>query len=195
MAFIWAYVRNNRAEHLASAPFFERGRRRGTQAYGNILSTRGESMTPRQRRMVLVGGIVAGVGIAAALATQAFKDNVMFFFDPSQIVAGEAPTGDRFRLGGMVEKGSVSRTPGSLEVRFVVTDFKHEVPVSYTGVLPDLFREGQGVVAHGTLTAGVFVADEVLAKHDEKYMPPEVERSLKEKHGGQLPAQVQADRS
>ncbi len=152
-------------------------------------------MTPRQRRMVLVGGILAGVGIAAALATQAFKSNVMFFFDPSQIAAGEAPSGDRFRLGGMVEKGSVARTPGSLEVRFVVTDFKHEVPVSYTGVLPDLFREGQGVVAHGTLANGVFVADEVLAKHDEKYMPPEVERSLKEKHGGKLPAQVQADQS
>jgi cytochrome c-type biogenesis protein CcmE len=152
-------------------------------------------MTPRQRRMVLVGGIVAGVGIAAALATQAFKSNVMFFFDPSQIVAGEVPAGDRFRLGGMVEKGSIARTPGSLEVRFVVTDFKHEVPVSYTGVLPDLFREGQGVVAHGRLTNGVFVADEVLAKHDEKYMPPEVERSLKEKHGGKMPVPVQAEQS
>jgi cytochrome c-type biogenesis protein CcmE len=145
--------------------------------------------------MALVGGIVAGVAIAAALATQAFKSNVMFFFDPSQIAAGEAPSGDRFRLGGMVEKGSVARTPGSLEVRFVVTDFKHEVPVTYTGVLPDLFREGQGVVAHGTLANGVFVADEVLAKHDEKYMPPEVERSLKEKHGGKMPAQVQAEQS
>lgn len=152
-------------------------------------------MTARQRRMALVGGIVAGVAIAAALATQAFKSNVMFFFDPSQIAAGEAPSGDRFRLGGMVEKGSVARTPGSLEVRFVVTDFKHEVPVTYTGVLPDLFREGQGVVAHGTLANGVFVADEVLAKHDEKYMPPEVERSLKEKHGGKMPAQVQAEQS
>jgi cytochrome c-type biogenesis protein CcmE len=152
-------------------------------------------VTPRQRRMVLVGSILAGVSIAAALATQAMKENVMFFFDPSQIVAGSAPTGDRFRLGGMVEAGSVTRTPGSLEVRFTVTDFKEKVPVSYTGVLPDLFREGQGVVAHGRLAQGVFVADEVLAKHDEKYMPPEVERSLKEKHGGKLPAQVQADRS
>jgi cytochrome c-type biogenesis protein CcmE len=152
-------------------------------------------VTPRQRRMVLVGSILAGVSIAAALATQAMKENVMFFFDPSQIVAGSAPTGDRFRLGGMVEAGSVTRTPGSLEVRFTVTDFKEKVPVSYTGVLPDLFREGQGVVANGRLAQGVFVADEVLAKHDEKYMPPEVERSLKEKHGGQLPPQVQADRS
>lgn len=152
-------------------------------------------MTPRQRRMVLVGGILLGVGIAAALATQAFRSNVMFFFDPTQIAQGDAPVGDRFRLGGMVEKGSVARTPGSLEVRFMVTDFQNTIPVSYIGVLPDLFREGQGVVAHGTLNNGVFVADEVLAKHDEKYMPPEVERSMKENHGGKLPAEAQADRT
>ncbi len=152
-------------------------------------------MTARQRRMVLVGGILLGVGLAAALATQAFRSNVMFFFDPTQIAAGDAPTGDRFRLGGMVQKGSVTRTPGSLEVRFVVTDFKNDIRVSYTGVLPDLFREGQGVVAHGRLTNGVFVADEVLAKHDENYMPPEVERSLKDKHGGKLPAEVEAERT
>jgi cytochrome c-type biogenesis protein CcmE len=145
--------------------------------------------------MVLVGGILLGVGIAAALATQAFRSNVMFFFDPTQIAQGDAPVGDRFRLGGMVEKGSVARTPGSLEVRFMVTDFQNTIPVSYTGVLPDLFREGQGVVAHGTLNNGVFVADEVLAKHDENYMPPEVERSLKENHGGKLPAEAQADRT
>ena len=136
-------------------------------------------MTPRKRRLILVLGILAGVGIAGALALNAFKENVMFFFDPSQIAAGQVPAGKRFRLGGMVAKDSVRRTPGSLEVRFVVTDFKHELPVSYTGVLPDLFREGQGVVAHGRLRDGVFVADEVLAKHDENYMPPEVARSLK----------------
>jgi cytochrome c-type biogenesis protein CcmE len=145
--------------------------------------------------MVLVGGILLGVGIAAALATQAFRSNVMFFFDPTQIAQGDAPVGDRFRLGGMVEKGSVARTPGSLEVRFMVTDFQNTIPVSYIGVLPDLFREGQGVVAHGTLNNGVFVADEVLAKHDENYMPPEVERSLKENHRGKLPAEAQADRT
>ncbi len=92
----------------------------------------------------------------------------------------QVPSGERFRLGGMVTKGSVQRTPGSLEVHFVVTDLKHEVPVSYTGVLPDLFREGQGVVAHGRMSGSTFVADEVLAKHDEKYMPPEVARSLKQ---------------
>jgi cytochrome c-type biogenesis protein CcmE len=98
--------------------------------------------------------------------------------------ACQVPAGERFRLGGMVTQGSLHRAPGSLEVRFVVTDFSHEVPVSYTGVLPDLFREGAGVVAHGHMRHdGTFVADEVLAKHDEKYMPPEVARSLKKRHG------------
>jgi cytochrome c-type biogenesis protein CcmE len=141
-------------------------------------------MTPRQRRMTLVIGIVAGVSIAGALALSAFRQNVTFFFDPTQVAAGQVPLGQRFRLGGMVTEGSLHRAPGSLEVRFVVTDFSHEVPVSYTGVLPDLFREGAGVVAHGRLAAdGTFVADEVLAKHDEKYMPPEVARSLKRRHG------------
>ena len=141
-------------------------------------------MTPRQRRMTLVLGIVAGVAIAGALALSAFRQNVMFFFDPSQVAAGKVPAGERFRLGGMVTQGSLHRAPGSLEVRFVVTDFSHDVPVSYSGVLPDLFREGAGVVAHGRLRPdGTFVADEVLAKHDEKYMPPEVARSLKRRHG------------
>ena len=140
-------------------------------------------MTPaRKRRLVLVVGILAGVSIAGALALTAFKKNVMFFYDPSQVAAGQVPVGERFRLGGMVEKGSVHRTPGSLEVNFVVTDFQHQLPVKYDKVLPDLFREGQGVVAHGRIDkTGVFIADEVLAKHDEKYMPPEVARSLKEK--------------
>jgi len=137
-------------------------------------------MTPRQKRMILVLGIVAGVSVAAWLGMQAFRANVMFFFDPSQIVAGEAPSGERFRLGGMVEKGSVVKTAGTLDIRFLVTDFKHTVPVKYSGILPDLFREGQGVVAHGRLKDGTFVADEILAKHDEKYMPPEVARSLKD---------------
>jgi cytochrome c-type biogenesis protein CcmE len=130
--------------------------------------------------MTLVLAIVAGVSIAGALALSAFRKNVTFFFDPSQVAAGQVPPGERFRLGGMVTEGSVQRVPGSLEVQFVVTDFSHDVPVTYTGVLPDLFREGAGVVAHGRLRSdGTFVADEVLAKHDEKYMPPEVARSLK----------------
>ncbi|MGO9804704.1 MAG: cytochrome c maturation protein CcmE [Steroidobacteraceae bacterium] len=141
-------------------------------------------MTPRQRRMTLVIGIVAGVSIAGALALSAFRKNVTFFFDPSQVAAGQVPPGEGFRLGGMVTEGSLKRAPGSLEVRFAVTDFSHEVPVTYTGVLPDLFREGAGVVAHGHLAAdGTFIADEVLAKHDEKYMPPAVARSLKRRHG------------
>ena len=140
-------------------------------------------MTPRQRRMTLVLGILAGAGIAGGLALMAFRQNVMFFFDPTAVVSGKVPAGNRFQLGGMVEKGSVHRDAGSLELHFVVTDFQSEVPVSYKGVLPDLFREGTGVVAHGRMVNGTFVADEVLAKHDEKYMPPAVTRSLKRQHG------------
>jgi cytochrome c-type biogenesis protein CcmE len=141
-------------------------------------------MTARQRRMVLVVGILVGVSTAVAFAMQAFRTNWEGFFDPSQVIARQAPVDRTFRLGGMVNKGSVQRVPGSLEVRFVVTDFAHEVPVTYSGILPDLFREGQGVVARGRLGAdGTFVAEEVLAKHDEKYMPPEVARSLKAKQG------------
>jgi cytochrome c-type biogenesis protein CcmE len=134
--------------------------------------------------MTLVFGIVAGVGVAGALALSAFKNNVTFFFDPSKVAAGQVKAGQHFRLGGMVVKGSVKREPGSLEVHFVVTDFSHDVPVTYSKVLPDLFREGTGVVANGQLRSdGTFVADEVLAKHDEKYMPPEVAKSLKRRHG------------
>jgi cytochrome c-type biogenesis protein CcmE len=142
-------------------------------------------MTPtRRRRLILVLGIVAGVSLAGALALNAFRRNVTFFFDPTQVAQGEVGAGQAFRLGGMVTQGSLARAPGSLEVRFVVTDFSHEVAVRYTGVLPDLFREGAGVVAHGRLDrSGTFIADEVLAKHDEKYMPPEVARSLKRRHG------------
>jgi cytochrome c-type biogenesis protein CcmE len=142
-------------------------------------------MTPRRRRLYWVLAIVAGVAIAGALALRAFEQNVMFYFDPTRIAAGEVKSGQRFRLGGMVEQGSLKRTPGSLEVNFVVTDFRHSVAVRYDKVLPDLFREGAGVVAHGRLDAhGTFVADEVLAKHDEKYMPPEVARSLKQAQAG-----------
>ena len=140
-------------------------------------------MTPRQRRLTLVLGILAGVGIAGALALVAFRQNVTFFFDPTAVASGQAPATERFRLGGMVVKGSVHRDPGSLRVRFLVTDFKNDVPVTYEKVLPDLFREGTGVVARGRMEQGTFVADEVLAKHDEKYMPPDVEKSLKRRHG------------
>lgn len=135
-------------------------------------------MMARHKRLLLVAGIVAGVSLAAFLGTKAYKNNVMFFFDPSQIAEGKAPVDKRFRLGGMVVKGSIQKTPGTLDIKFQVTDFKHTVPVTYDKILPDLFREGQGVVAHGKLQNGVFVADEVLAKHDEKYMPPEVAKSL-----------------
>jgi len=138
-------------------------------------------MTPtRRRRLFWVLGILAGVALAGALALKAFRNNVMFYFDPSQVVAGEVKQGQRFYVGGMVEKGSLKRQPGSLDVTFVVTDFRNSIHVRYDKVLPDLFREGAGVTAHGRLDAsGDFAADEVIAKHDEKYMPPEVARSLK----------------
>ena len=140
-------------------------------------------MTPRRRRMWLVAGIVVGVSIAGGLALSAFRQNVTFFFDPSEVAAGKVSGDEHFRLGGMVSRGSIQRVPGSLVVHFTVTDFRHDVPVVYDKVLPDLFREGQGVIAHGKLDKnGVFVADEVLAKHDEKYMPPKIAQSLKDQH-------------
>jgi cytochrome c-type biogenesis protein CcmE len=140
------------------------------------------AMTPRRKRLLVVIGILGGVAASVALAVMASRENIMFYFDPSQVAAGKVPEAKRFRIGGMVVKGSVTRNPGDLQVRFVLTDFAHEVPVEYTGVLPDLFREGQGIIAHGKMNAhGAFVADEVLAKHDEKYMPPEVAASLKNK--------------
>jgi cytochrome c-type biogenesis protein CcmE len=137
-------------------------------------------MTPRQKRMATVAAIIAGVGIATAFALQAFQQNLLYYYSPTQILAGEAPESRSFRVGGLVQDGSVQRAPGSLEVRFTLTDFSNTVGVSYTGVLPDLFREGQGIIARGKLKDdGVFVAEEVLAKHDENYMPPEVKDSLK----------------
>jgi cytochrome c-type biogenesis protein CcmE len=126
----------------------------------------------------MVLGIVVGVGVAAAFALQAFKQSIGFR-PPTEVVAGAIAPGKRFQLGGMVKKGSVQRTPGSLEVRFLVTDFQNDVPVVYDKVLPDLFKENSGVTANGRLNAqGVFVADEVLAKHDENYMPPAVGKAL-----------------
>ncbi len=146
-------------------------------------------MTPRRKRLFVVLAILGGVAASVSLAVMASRENIMFYYDPSQIAAGKAPTAKRFRVGGMVVKGSVVRKPGDLQVRFVLTDFAHTVPVEYTGVLPDLFREGQGIIAHGTMGSnGAFVADEVLAKHDEKYMPPEVAASLKQKAGYKAPA-------
>ena len=137
-------------------------------------------MTPRQKRMITVVAILAGVGIATVFALQSFQKNLLYYYSPSQIQAGEAPSARSFRVGGLVENGSLKREPGSLEVRFTLTDYAHQQSVSYTGVLPDLFREGQGVIARGKLGPdGMFVAEEVLAKHDENYMPPEVKDSLK----------------
>jgi cytochrome c-type biogenesis protein CcmE len=136
-------------------------------------------MAPRRKRLLAVVAILAGVGAATALAMLAFEDNLLYFYNPSQVLAGDAPSGRTFRIGGMVTEGSLKRTEGTLEVRFVVTDYQHSIPVRYEGLLPDLFREGQGVIAHGKLSAaGEFEADEVLAKHDENYMPPEVAESL-----------------
>jgi cytochrome c-type biogenesis protein CcmE len=145
-------------------------------------------VTPRRRRMVLVGLIVLGVGAAAAFALTAFQENLLYYYTPSDISAGKAPTDRLFRVGGMVPEGSFKRPPGSLEARFVLTDFNKDVTVSYTGVLPDLFREGQGVVARGKLGSdGVFVAEEVLAKHDENYMPPDVADTLRKQHDQTAP--------
>jgi cytochrome c-type biogenesis protein CcmE len=128
--------------------------------------------------MLLIGLVLVGVVVAVTLAARAFQENLLYFFSPTQVAAGEAPH-RVFRVGGMVVKNSVQREPGSLTVHFVLSDFAHEVPVQYTGVLPDLFREGQGIVARGRLdSSGTFVAEEVLAKHDEKYMPPEVADAL-----------------
>jgi len=127
--------------------------------------------------MLLVGLVLVGVVVSVTLAFRAFRENLVYFFSPTQVAAGEAP--DRaFRLGGMVVEKSVTREPGSLTVHFALTDFAKTVPVSYTGLLPDLFREGQGIVAIGRLQGDTFVADEVLAKHDENYMPPEVKEAL-----------------
>lgn len=136
-------------------------------------------MTPRRRRMLLVGAVLAGVVVSAGLALRAFQENLLYFFSPTQVAQGAAPTERSFRLGGMVVKDSVQRADGSLTVAFVVTDFANSIPVTYTGLLPDLFQEGQGVVTLGRFdAAGQFVAEEVLAKHDENYMSPEVAEAL-----------------
>ena len=134
----------------------------------------------RKQRLMLIGLMLAGIGLAATFALKAFNENLMYFFSTTDVVEGKAPKDTLFRLGGMVVKGSVERPDASLLVRFKLSDFSKEVTVEYSGILPDLFREGQGIVAKGRLDErGVFVAEEVLAKHDENYMPPEVADSLK----------------
>jgi cytochrome c-type biogenesis protein CcmE len=136
-------------------------------------------MTRRQRRLVLIGSGVAVLGVAVALMLNAFRDSIVFFNSPSDVVERHVGPGTRIRLGGLVKDGSLVRS-GSLAVRFEVTDGKSEIPVAYQGVLPDLFREGQGVIAEGALnSSGVFTADTILAKHDETYMPKEVADALK----------------
>ena len=129
-------------------------------------------MKPRHKRIAIIAGVLCSVGVAAALVLNAFNSNLVFFYTPSQIAAKEAPQGRTFRVGGLVQAGTVARE--GVTVRFLVTDTAKTMPVRYEGVLPDLFKEGKGVVAQGQLGPdGVFVAREVLAKHDENYMPPE----------------------
>ncbi len=136
-------------------------------------------MKPRQQRMLAVGLALFGITVAAALTFRAFDENMMFFVEISDVVAGNYPQERNFRIGGLIVAGSVEREHGSLAVEFLVTDTRCEVGVRYEGVLPDLFREGQGMVAHGRMADdGVFVADTILAKHDENYMAPEVAESL-----------------
>jgi len=135
-----------------------------------------------KRRHKRIGFIIAGLaslGIAAALALNAFQDNLVFFFSPSQVAVKEAPVGRTFRVGGLVQEGTVKRDTDGLTVRFTVTDTAQSIPVVYKGILPDLFKEGKGCVAQGKIAAdGVFYADQVLAKHDENYMPPEAGQAI-----------------
>lgn len=139
----------------------------------------------RRQRLILIILMVVGIGTAVGFALKSFNENLMYFFSTTDVMAGKAPKDALFRLGGMVVKGSVQRPGDGLTVHFKLTDFSKEVAVEYTGILPDLFREGQGIVANGKLDErGVFVAEEVLAKHDENYMPPEVKASLKKQVEG-----------
>ena len=138
-------------------------------------------MTPvRRQRLILILLMVAGVATAATFALKAFNENLMYFFSTTEVAEGKAPKDAKFRLGGMVVEGSIHRPDKGIMVRFDLTDYSKQVTVEYSGILPDLFREGQGIVANGRLNKdNVFVAEEVLAKHDENYMPPEVADSLK----------------
>lgn len=137
-------------------------------------------MKSRHKRLILITAGLATLGLAAWLILSAFQKNLVFFFTPTQILAGEAPQGRSFRMGGMVEVGSIARQPDGVTVSFIVTDNAQKIRVNYRGILPDLFKEGKGVVAQGKLGKDqTFVADEVLAKHDENYMPPEAAYALK----------------
>ena len=136
-------------------------------------------MRPRQQRALALGLAAAGLAIAAIFSLRAFEENMMFFVDISDVVQGNYPSDRNFRVGGLVVEGSVVRKVGELDIEFTLTDLDQQLTVSYGGILPDLFREGQGIIAHGRLNdEGIFVADTVLAKHDEQYMPPEVAESL-----------------
>jgi cytochrome c-type biogenesis protein CcmE len=136
----------------------------------------------RKKRLTIILAIVLGSSIAVGLTLYALKQNINLFYSTTQVAKGEAPQDARIRVGGMVIKGSLKRSPNSLRVEFKITNYEHDVTVVFTGILPDLFREGQGIIAQGKLDAnGIFQADEVLAKHDENYMPPEIKDSLKHK--------------
>jgi cytochrome c-type biogenesis protein CcmE len=138
-------------------------------------------MKPRHKKLTIIIASVAALGLSAALVLDAFQSNLVFFFSPTQVAANEAPKGKSFRIGGLVEEGSVKRQGDGVTVNFVVTDTAKVIPVVYTGILPDLFKEGKGVVAQGKLSSdGIFRADEVLAKHDENYMPPEAAAALEQ---------------
>ena len=139
-------------------------------------------MKPRHKRLAVAAGIVVAVGAAAALVLDAFQSNLVFFYSPTQVAAHEAPVAKTFRIGGMVREGTVKRD--GTRVDFVVTDTAKDIRVSYEGILPDLFKEGKGVVAQGQLKDGIFIAREVLAKHDENYMPPEAAEALKKAQQG-----------
>ena len=155
-------------------------------------------MKARHRRFAWIGAGLLALGVAAALVLNAFRSNLVFFYTPSQVVAKEAPQSRPFRIGGLVETGSLKRDPNSLTVQFRVTDTAQTIPVTYTGLLPDLFKEGKGVVAQGTLGAdGAFHATEVLAKHDENYMPPEAKEAIDKAHqksAMSLPSMHEANR-
>ena len=145
-------------------------------------------MKPRTKRGLAIVTGLAVLGIAIALVLNAFQSNLVFFFSPSQVAAHEAPRDRSFRIGGLVEEGSIQRDTKGLTISFVVTDLAQKIPVTYTGLLPDLFREGKGVVAQGKLGPdGVFRAEQVLAKHDENYMPPEAAAALEQARHGKLP--------
>lgn len=138
-------------------------------------------MKPRHKKLAIIASGVTALGVASILVLNAFQSNLVFFFSPTQVAANEAPVGKSFRIGGLVEEGSVKRQADGVTVNFVVTDTAKVIPVVYTGILPDLFKEGKGVVAQGKLAEnGIFRADEVLAKHDENYMPPEAASALEQ---------------